>query len=173
MDINQIYEPSQFWEELRSGQFASMIKETAKGNKLSSPQEVYNAMKPIFAQHPDIEKMYCIFLDGKNKIIAVEELFSGSITSSAVYPRELLKAVLGKQATSIILIHNHPSGDVSPSSEDFKITAKVNVAMASVDVQLHDHIIIGETWYSFADQGWIEMTRTKYQEFIDSNNNMR
>ena len=171
--MNKTYEPSKFWEELRSGQFASMIKETAKGNSLSNAQEVYNTMKPIFSQYPDVEKMYCLFLDGKNKIIAIEEISSGSITSSPVYPRELLKAVLEKQATSVILVHNHPSGDVSPSFEDFRITAKVNVAMTSIDVQLHDHIIVGETWYSFADQGWIERTRTKYQEFIDSSNHIR
>lgn len=161
MDKKQIYQSATFWEELRSGQFASMIKETAKGNQLSSPQEVYNTMKPIYAQHPDVEKMFCIFLDGKNKIIAIEEISSGSITSSSVYPRELLKAVLEKHATSVILVHNHPSGEIIPSSEDFKIVAKVIVALASIDAQLHDHLIVCNSWNSFTDQGWLKKAKSK------------
>lgn len=173
MDKNQTYEPFKFWEELRSGKFTSMVKEVSKGNMLSNAQEVYNTMKPIFAQYPDVEKMYYIFLDGKNKILAIEEISSGSITSSPVYPRELLKAVLEKQATSVILVHNHPSGDVSPSFEDFKITAKVNVALTSIDVQLYDHLIIGDSWYSFAEQGWIEKAKIKYDEFIGSSKYIR
>ncbi|WDP91076.1 MAG: DNA repair protein RadC [Desulfobacter sp.] len=173
MNKNQAYEPFKFWEELRSGTFTSMVKEVSKGNMLSNGQEVYNTMKPIFAQYPDVEKMYCIFLDGKNKILAIDELFSGSITSSPVYPRELLKTVLEKQATSVILVHNHPSGEITLSSEDFKITAKVNVALTSIDVQLHDHLIIGDTWYSFAEKGWVEKAQAQYREFIDSSNYIR
>lgn len=163
------YEPFKFWEEVRSGRFTSMIKETSKGNKLSNAEEVYNTMKPIFAQYPDVEKMYCIFLNAKNHIIAIEEIASGSISSSPVYPRELIKAVLKMQASSIILVHNHPSGDVRPSLEDFKITAKVNMALISIDVQLHDHIVIGDTWYSFAKQGWIKEAKSNYNKFIESN----
>lgn len=173
MDGNLTYEPFKFWEELRAGKFTSMIKEISKGNKLCNAQEVYNTMKPIFEQYPDVEKMYCVFLDGQNKIIAIEEISSGSITSSPVYPRELIKAVLEKQATSVILVHNHPSGDVNPSFEDFKITAKVNVALTSIDVQLHDHLIIGDAWYSFAEQGWIEKAKAQYQEFIASSKHIR
>ncbi|MBU1195231.1 MAG: DNA repair protein RadC [Proteobacteria bacterium] len=173
MDKNTTYEPFKFWEDLKSGHFTSMIKETSKGNILSNAQEVYNTMKPFFAKHPDVEKMYCIFLDTKNKIIAIEEISSGSISSSPVYPRELLKAVLKKQASAVVLVHNHPSGDVSPSFEDFKITAKVNMALISIDAQLHDHLIIGDTWYSFAEQGWIEMAKTKYREFITSSKHIR
>ncbi len=168
MDEHKKYEPFKFWEDLRSGYFTSMIKETSKGNMLSNGQEVYNIMKPIFIQQPDVEKMYCIFLDTKNKIIAIEELSSGSISSSPVYPRELLKTVLEKRATSVILVHNHPSGDINPSFEDFKITAKVNVALTSIDVQLHDHLIIGDRYYSFAEQGWLEKAKSKYDEFIAS-----
>ena len=168
MNKNTTYEPFKFWEELRSGQFASMVKEVSKGNMLSNAQEVYNTMKPIFAQYPDVEKMYCIFLDGKNKILAIDELFSGSVTSSPAYTREMLKTVLEKQATSIILVHNHPSGEITPSSEDFKITAKVFIALTSIDAQLHDHLIVGDTWYSFAEKGCLARVKNQYDEFIDS-----
>ena len=102
-------ETTTFWEDLRSGLIASMIKESSKGNVLANGREVSNIMKPIFARHDDVEKMYCIFLDAKNKIIAIEKMFSGSIRSSAVYPREIVKKVLELKACAIILTHNHPS----------------------------------------------------------------
>ncbi len=162
-------ETTTFWEDLKSGHFASMIKESSKGNMLSNALEVCNIMKPFFARHEDVEKMYCIFLDTKNKIIAIEEMFSGSIRSSAVYPREIVKKVLGTKAAAIILIHNHPSGSTTPSSEDLMITAGIGVALSSIDVALHDHLIIGENYYSFAEQGWLAKAKQKYDEFVSSN----
>jgi len=117
------------------------------------------------------EKMYCIFLDAKNKIIKIEKLFSGSITTSAVYPREIVKKVLELKATAIILSHNHPSGDITPSSSDFMITAQINAALSSIDVALHDHLIIGKDFYSFAEHGFLEKTKQKYQKFISDSTN--
>ena len=157
-----------FWKDLTSGKFTSMIKESSKGNALSNGLEVCNIMKPIFARHDDVEKMYCIFMDAKNKIIAIEEMFSGTITTSAVYPREIVKRVLELKATAIILSHNHPSGDVTPSSSDFSITARIQTALVSIEVSLHDHIIIGKDFYSFAEHGILEKTNQKYQDFISA-----
>jgi len=157
-----------FWEDLKSGHFASMIKESSKGNALSNAQEVCNIMKPFFARHDDIEKMYCIFLDAKNKIIKIEKLFSGTITTAAVYPREIVKRILELKSTAIILSHNHPSGDITPSSSDFMITAQIHAAVASINVALHDHIVIGKDFYSFAEHGWLENTKQKYQDFISA-----
>ena len=77
----------QFWKDLKSGVFVSMVKESAKGETLSNPTEVYNALKPLFAEQDDVECLFGIFLNGKNRIMAIEKLFSGSITSSAIYPR--------------------------------------------------------------------------------------
>ena len=158
-----------FWEDLKSGYLASKIKESSKGNMLANALEVFNIMKPIFARHDDGEKMYGIFLDAKNKIIAIEELFSGTITSSAVYPREIVKRVLALKATAIILAHNHPSGSVTPSSSDFMITVTINVALSGIHVALHDHLIIGgDTYYSFAEQEWLAKIKQKYLDFITS-----
>jgi len=125
-------------------------------------------MKPFFARHDDIEKMYCIFLDAKNKIIKIEKLFSGTITTAAVYPREIVKRILELKSTAIILSHNHPSGDITPSSSDFMITAQIHAAVASINVALHDHIVIGKDFYSFAEHGWLENTKQKYQDFISA-----
>ena len=157
-----------FWEDLKSGRFASMVKESSKGNVLGNAMEVCNIMKPFFAKHDDVEKMYCIFMDAKNKIIKIEELFSGTISTSAVYPREIVKKVLELKATAIILSHNHPSGDITPSSSDFAITARIQATLTSIDVALHDHLIIGKDYYSFSEQGYLEKIKQKYQDFIST-----
>ncbi|MDM8536025.1 JAB domain-containing protein [Desulfobacterales bacterium HSG17] len=157
-----------FWKDLKSGRFASMVQESSKGNTVSNVREVCNIMKPFFAKHDDIEKVYCIFLDAKNKIIAIEKIFSGTITTASVYPREIVKKVLELKAAAIILSHNHPSGCETPSSTDFMITAIVGVALSSIDVALHDHLIIGENHYSFAEQGWLVKVKQKYDDFISS-----
>lgn len=97
-----------------------------------------------------------IYLNGRNAIIGMEELFHGSLTSSAVYPREVVKKVLKQNAAAIILVHNHPSGNLSPSQEDIKITKKLKDAVATIDVTVHDHLIIaGNDYYSFADNDYL------------------
>jgi len=161
-------ETTTFWEDLKSGHFASMIKESSKGNVLSNALEVCNIMKPIFTRHDDVERMYGIFLDAKNKVICIEKMFSGSLLCSAAYPREIIKWVLKKKAAAIILTHNHPSGSIEPSIDDRRITAKICVALSSIGVPLHDHLIIGDSYYSFAEQGWIEKAKQKYDEFIST-----
>lgn len=93
-----------------------------------------------------------IYLNGRNEIIGMEELFYGSLTTSAVYPREVVKKVLKQNAAAVIFVHNHPSGNLNPSEEDIKITKKLKDAVATIDVKVHDHLIIaGNNYYSFAD----------------------
>jgi len=157
---------SSFWKDLKSGKFTSMIKESSKGNAVSNAREGFNIMKPFYVSQDDIEKMYCIFMDAKNKVIKIEKLFSGTIATAAVYPREIIKRVIELKATAIILSHNHPSGDITPSSSDFAITARIQAALTSIDVALHDHLIIGKNFYSFAENGFLETTKQKYQDFI-------
>jgi DNA repair protein RadC len=157
-----------FWQDLKSGKFTSMIKESSKGNAVSNAREGFNIMKPFYASQDDIEKMYCIFMDAKNKILKIEILFSGTIATAAVYPREIVKRVLELKATAIILSHNHPSGDITPSSSDFAITTRIQAALTSIDVALHDHLIIGQDFYSFAEQGFLEKTKQEYQDFISA-----
>ena len=146
---------STFWKELKSGKFAQMVKEESKGKELSSAREVFNIVKPLFAERDDVERIYCIFLDTKNKILAIEEMFSGSILSSAIYSREIIKRVIFLKASAMVMVHNHPCGSTEPSHEDRIVTRKIVIALESIDVQLHDHIIIGEGYHSLADDGWI------------------
>ena len=151
-------EKKQFWDSLKSGEFASMVKESSKGKCLLCPEEVFNVMKPIFAQKDDTERMYCIFLNCRNRVIAIEKMFNGTITHMTVYPRELIKRIINLKATAIILVHNHPSGDPNPSREDKALTMKVAVVTTGIDVLLHDHVIVGDGYYSMADSGDIKIT---------------
>jgi DNA repair protein RadC len=97
-----------------------------------------------------------IYLNGRNEIIGMEELFHGSLTTSAVYPREIVKKVLNQNAAALIFVHNHPSGNLNPSQEDIKITKKLKDAVETIDVKVHDHLIIaGNNYYSFADNNLI------------------
>jgi len=158
-----------FWDELKSGRFASMVKEASKGQSLSNSHEVYNVMKPMFAENDDVEEIYCIFLDAKNKIIAIEKMFSGSLTASAVYPREIIKRLVTLKSSAFVMVHNHPSGDLKPSSEDKSITIKVGIAALSIDVSLHDHIIIGDGYYSMADTGWLKNVSSRFSILLNQN----
>ncbi len=159
---------SQFWEDLKSGRFVSMVKESAKGQQLSNSQEVYNVLKPMLAEEDDVEKVYIIFLDAQNKILAIEKLFSGSITASSIYPREIVKRIINLKASSFVMAHNHPSADTTPSAEDKSITIKVGIAAASIDVSFHDHIIIGDGYHSMADTGWLKQVSSRFSNLLKS-----
>ena len=159
---------AKFWDDLKSGRFVSMVKESSKGQALSNSQEVYNVLKPVFAEEDDIEKVYIIFLDACNKVLAIENLFSGSITSSSIYPREIVKRLIQLKASAFIMAHNHPSGHIRPSSEDKSITVKVGIAAASIDVQFHDHIIIGDGYHSMADSGWLKDVSSRFSDLLKS-----
>lgn len=100
------------------------------------------------------EVFLIVLLNGRNQIINIQELFEGSLTSSAVYPREVIKLILEKDAAAVIFVHNHPSGNPKPSGDDHKITRRLKAACATIDVDVLDHIIIaGNEHTSFADKG--------------------
>ena len=158
---------STFWKDLKSGHFVSMVKEASQGQTLCNSQQVFNVMTPMFAENDDVECVYCIFLNAKNRILAIEKVFSGSISASAIYPRELVKRILALKSTAIVMVHNHPSGCVEPSNEDENITAKVAIALFSMDATLHDHIIIGgDGFHSMADTGFLKTVKSKFNNLL-------
>lgn len=159
-------EKKQFWKDLKSGHFASMVRESSKGRSLSSSSEVFNVMKPLYADVDDIERMYGIFLDSKNRIIAIEKMFDGTILRAMIYPREIIKRVITLKATALVLVHNHISGDPEPSREDEHLTMKMGMALLSVEVVRQDHIIIGDTYHSMADSGYIESINNRINNLI-------
>ncbi|MBT3180133.1 MAG: DNA repair protein RadC [Candidatus Marinimicrobia bacterium] len=102
------------------------------------------------------EVFLIIFLNGRNQIIKLEILFEGTLSTSAVYPREVVKKTLENDAAALVFVHNHPSGNPNPSQDDLTITKKLKEAVQAIDVSVHDHLIIaGNDVYSFADHGLI------------------
>jgi DNA repair protein RadC len=100
------------------------------------------------------ECFVAIYLDAKNRVIADEILFTGTISASAVYPREVVNAALAHTAAAVIFAHNHPSGDPAPSPDDMAITRRLVQACGLMGITVHEHLIIGaEGYYSFADHG--------------------
>lgn len=97
-----------------------------------------------------IEQFRILFLDSKNRLLADEAQARGTVNHTPVYPREVVKRALELHATALILVHNHPSGDPSPSKEDIAMTREVREAAAVLGIALHDHVIVGNgRWVSF------------------------
>jgi len=106
--------------------------------------------------HRDTEQFRVLFLDRKNTLIADEELAKGTIDHVPVYPREIVKRALELNASALILVHNHPSGDPTPSQSDIDMTAQVRMACDALSLSLHDHLIIGKaTELSFREKGYL------------------
>ncbi len=103
------------------------------------------------------ERFKVLFLDAKNQVLEEKTLFEGTVDSSAVYPREVIKDALRYEASAMIFVHNHPSGDPDPSLCDREITRDLVFAAQLVQIKVLDHIIVGNNrYFSFADQGLIE-----------------
>ena len=111
------------------------------------------------------EYFMVVFLDAKNKVLATETLFKGTLTASSVYPREVILAALNHDAAALIFAHNHPSGDPAPSAEDMAITRQLVLACAAMGITVHEHIVMGNhSYYSFADHGHIARIYRDYQQ---------
>lgn len=92
-----------------------------------------------------------MLLDSQHQLIDYQELFFGTVNAASVYPREVVKAVLQENAAAVIFAHNHPSGVGEPSIADKQITKRLQDALGLIDVTVLDHVIIGESCYSFAE----------------------
>ena len=108
--------------------------------------------------HSDVEELRIIFMDAKLQVIGEETMQRGTINAVAVHPREVVKSALAHHASSIIMVHNHPSGNTTPSRADLEMTKKVEEACAAVGVKLHDHFVVSRSsHYSFREQGFIKL----------------
>jgi len=122
------------------------------GESIKSAKEAANHFRALFSDASKKERFVVCFLNGQHQVLSTEGLFEGSLTTSAVYPREVITRVIELGSAAILIAHNHPSGLTTPSSSDRAVTKKLQTALASIDVDLLDHIIIGGAdHYSFAD----------------------
>ena len=120
-------------------------------NRFTSPLQIFQMFS--FLQQETKEYFLTLHLDGKNRIVCMEEVSVGSLNQSIVHPREVFKSALLSSAAAIVLIHNHPSGDPTCSREDREITRRIKEAGDLLGVRVLDHIIIGDSYMSFVEQG--------------------
>jgi DNA repair protein RadC len=101
-----------------------------------------------------VEQFRVLFLDNRNRLLADEAQARGTVNHTPVYPREVVKRALELHATALILVHNHPSGDPTPSREDIEMTREITSAAAALSIVLHDHVVVGNgRWLSFRKEG--------------------
>ena len=118
-----------------------------------SPEAVKHYVQLHLGHRPH-EIFAVLFLDSQNRLIAMEEMFRGSLSQTSVYPREVVLRALHHHAASVILSHNHPSGSVQPSQADKSLTSTLKSALGLVDVRVLDHIIVAQgASYSMAEEG--------------------
>jgi len=123
---------------------------------LASPQAVRDWLR-LYLGNLQHEVFVALWLDAQNRLIASEELFSGTLTQTSVYPREVVKRALAHNAGAVILAHNHPSGLAEPSRADEVLTSSLKQALALIDVKVLDHFIVtgNAAPLSFAERGLI------------------
>lgn len=123
---------------------------------IRSPEDVADLGKRVMHIHEKPEEyMYMICMNTKNKVTGVFEVSHGTVNASLVTPREVFQKALLANAVSIILMHNHPSGESSPSREDIEVTKRLVEAGKIVGVEVLDHIIIGEQYASLKGKGYV------------------
>lgn len=122
------------------------------GTRYTAPQQVYDAFKFLMLETK--EMFLCVHLDGKNRAICYDLVSIGSLNQSIVCPRSVFQTALLSNAAALICIHQHPSGDPTPSSEDIAITRRLKEAGEIINCKVLDHIIIGQGEYlSFVERG--------------------
>ncbi|MEN1726996.1 MAG: DNA repair protein RadC [Pseudomonadota bacterium] len=132
------------------------LRETMmRGEALTSPQATRRYLTAALRDRP--HEVFCaLMLDTRHRVIAFEELFSGTIDSAHVHPRVVVERALSKRAAAMIVAHNHPSGIAEPSQADLAITRRLRDALALVDIRLLDHFIVGDgDVVSLAERGLV------------------
>jgi DNA repair protein RadC len=120
---------------------------------ISSPQQMKDFLQNYFARY-EAEAFAVLFLNAHHQVIAVEELFRGTLTQTSVYPREIVKRALALNAGAVVFAHNHPSGQAEPSRADEFLTATLKQALSLVDIRVLDHIVVGKAvCVSMAERG--------------------
>ncbi len=100
----------------------------------------------------NVEETRGVFLNSRNRVLSVKTLATGTLTASIIHPREVIKSAINSNAVGVIVAHNHPSGDPTPSLEDVRATKVLLEACGAVGLQLVDHVIIGESYFSFKEK---------------------
>ena len=121
------------------------LRETLeRGDTLSNPVDTRRYLTARLRGYAH-EVFACLFLDNRHRVIAFDELFTGTLDGASVHPREVVKRALTHNAAAVIFAHNHPSGDAEPSAADISLTRKLAEALALIDVRVLDHFVVGDS----------------------------
>jgi DNA repair protein RadC len=125
----------------------------ARGPALGSPRAAHEYLRARLRDRPH-EVFCCLFLDNRHRVLAFEELFRGTLSGTAVYPREVVRRALAHNAAAVIFAHNHPSGVAEPSRADELLTRRLREALELVDIRTLDHLVVGDgEVVSFSERG--------------------
>jgi DNA repair protein RadC len=131
----------------------ALLEEIRAGQQLNSPPDVKNYLRHTFRGRRH-ESFHVLFLDVKNRLIEAKEMFRGTLTHTSVHPREVVVEALARNAASVMLAHNHPSGSPEPSESDLVLTRALAQALGLVDIRILDHFVVaGRHVHSFAEHG--------------------
>ena len=151
-DVDGQYRPARAEEVLTQARRV-LSQRVRRGATMSSPQAVKDHLR-LEIGNLEHEVFCLLFLDAQHRIIALKQMFRGTVSQTSVYPREVVKAALAANAGSAIFAHNHPSGVSEPSRADELLTRELKAALALVDVKVLDHFIVaGAESLSFAERG--------------------
>lgn len=135
-----------------------LARQTAQSGPLTTPSEIYNFMGPILQNLPR-ESLRVILLDTRNRLIHEEEVSLGTLNESLAHPREIFRPAISHAAHGFVLVHNHPSGDPTPSEADRALTRRIREASELMQIRFFDHVIIGRQreaaapYFSFREHG--------------------
>ncbi len=150
-DTNGIYR-SVSRETLIQSARQCILDRFKSGFKISSPACAEEYVQTMLSDH-EHEIFAVLFLDNRHQVIDYQEMFRGTVDGTSVYPREVVKEALARNAAAVLLVHNHPSGIAEPSSADQAITRRLKSALELVDIRIIDHLIVGQTVTSMASRG--------------------
>ena len=139
-------------DEVVSKAKRAINKKYRRGQAFTSPKVVEEYLQ-VKLGFEDNEKFVALWLDGRHRLIAYEELFNGTIDGTSVYPRVVVQKAIAHNAAAAIFAHPHPSGVAEPSAADVNITRRLKQALELVDIRLLDHIVVGEQCVSLAARG--------------------
>ena len=150
-DTNGIYR-SISRDTLIEGARQCILDRFKSGFKISSPACAEEYVQTMLSDR-EHEIFAVLFLDNRHQVIDYQEMFRGTVDGTSVYPREVVKEALARNAAAVLLVHNHPSGIAEPSSADQAITRRLKSALDLVDIRVIDHLIVGQTVTSMASRG--------------------
>jgi DNA repair protein RadC len=131
----------------------------------NSSQEIYDY---FYHSMRDLKKeiIKVVYLDSQNQILEIQDISQGTVDSSVVFPREVVEGAIKSHAVSLVVVHNHPSGNPQPSKSDIELTRNLTYAASLIQIKILDHIIIGDNrFYSFAGDGLIEKFELELAQF--------